>query len=111
MRRENPRWECIRIKGELAMLGIDASATKIRTLLRANGLSPAPGRCGPTWSEYLRPGREGTLALDFFTTEALWLRTLCVLFPIELRSQGARRSRRHDFDRGFLCLHGRAWPA
>jgi hypothetical protein len=34
MGRDNPRWGCIRIRGELAKLGIRVSATKIRTLLR-----------------------------------------------------------------------------
>jgi putative transposase len=48
MGRENPRWGCIRIRGELAKLGIRVSATKIRALLRANGLGPAPRRNGPT---------------------------------------------------------------
>jgi putative transposase len=46
MGRENPRWGCIRISSELAKLGIRVSATKIRTLLRANGLGPAPRRDG-----------------------------------------------------------------
>jgi hypothetical protein len=48
MGRENPRWGCIRIRGELAKLGFRVSATRIRTLLRANGLGPAPRRSGPT---------------------------------------------------------------
>jgi putative transposase len=50
--RDNPRWGCIRIQGELAKLGIRVSATKIRTLLRRAGLGPAPRRGGPTWSEF-----------------------------------------------------------
>jgi hypothetical protein len=87
MGRENPRWECIRIRGELAKLGIRLSATKIRTLLRANGLGPAPRRAGPTWSKFLRSQAEGILALDFFTAETLMLRTLYVLFAIELGSR------------------------
>ncbi|HZA27513.1 MAG TPA: hypothetical protein VE915_07710, partial [Actinomycetota bacterium] len=69
MGRENPRWGCIRIKGELAKLGVRVSATRIRTLLRANGLGPAPRRFDPTWSEFLRAQAKGILALDFFTTE------------------------------------------
>ena len=54
MGSENPRWGCLRIKGELTKLGISISATKIRTLLRANGLGPAPRREGPNWSQFLR---------------------------------------------------------
>jgi putative transposase len=53
MGRENPRWGCIRIRGELLKLGVRVSATKIRTLVRATGLGPAPRRSGPTWSEFL----------------------------------------------------------
>src|SRR5207247_9098303 len=87
MARENPKWGCLRIRGELAKLGVRVSATAIRTLLRTNGLGPAPRREGPTWSEFLRPQARGILALDFFTVETLMLRTLFVLFAIELRSR------------------------
>jgi len=89
MGRENPRWGCIRSRGELAKLGIRVSATKIRTLLRANKLGPAPRRSGPTWSEFLRAQAKGILAFDFFTVETAWLRTMYVLFAIELRSRRA----------------------
>lgn len=56
-------------------------------LLRANGLGPAPRRSGPTWSEFLRSQAEGILALDFLTAETLMLRTLYVLFAIELQTR------------------------
>jgi len=79
MGRENPRWGCIRIRGELAKLRIRVSATKIRTLLRANGIGPAPGRDGLTWNQFLRSRASGILALDVFTVETVLLRTLYVL--------------------------------
>ena len=85
--RENPRWGCIRIPGELAKLGVRVSATRIRTLLRANGFGPAPRRSGPTWNEFLRAQAQGILALDFFTVETAWLRTLYVLFAIGVGSR------------------------
>ncbi len=85
--RENPRWGCLRIRGELAKLGIRVSAHAIRVLLRANGLGPAPRRGGPTWREFLRTQAQGILALDFFTVETVWLRTLYVLFAIHLGSR------------------------
>jgi len=87
MGRENPRWGCIRIRGELAKLGVRVSATRIRTLLRANGFGPAPRRSGPTWHEFLRAQAQGILALDFFTVETAWLRTLYVLFAIGVGSR------------------------
>ena len=87
MGRENPRWGCIRFRGELAKLGVKVSATTIRMLLRANGIGPAPRRDGPTWSEFLRSQAQGILALDFFTVETAWLCTLYVLFAIHVGSR------------------------
>jgi hypothetical protein len=87
MGRENPRWGCIRIKGELAKLGIGVSATTIRALLRRHGIGPAPGCSGPSWREFLRSQAHGALAVDFFTVETAWLRTLYVLFVIEVRTR------------------------
>ena len=86
--RENRRWGCVRIQGELAKLGIRVSATTIRMLLRHHGLGPAPRRSGPSWSQFLRAQADGILACDFFTVETVLLKTLYVLFFIEL---GTRR--------------------
>ena len=78
---------CLRIRGELLKIGVRVSATKIRAFLRANGLGPAPRRGGPTWSEFLRTQAHGILAIDFFTVETLLLRTLYVLFAIQVGSR------------------------
>jgi hypothetical protein len=85
--RENPRWGCVRIEGELRKLGIRVSATTIRTLLRIARLGPAPRRTGPTWTQFLRTQAQGVIACDFFTVETAWLRTLYVLLFIELGSR------------------------
>jgi putative transposase len=87
MGRENPRWGCMRVQGELRKLGIRLGATTIRSILRRAGISPAPRRDGPTWTEFLRSQAEGVWACDFFTVETAWLRTLYVLFFIELGSR------------------------
>ncbi len=85
--RENPRWGYQRIRGELLKLDIRVSATTVRTILLRHGLNPAPRRAGPTWTEFLRAQAAGILACDFFTVETVFLRTLYVLFFIEVGSR------------------------
>jgi transposase InsO family protein len=85
--RENPRWGYQRIRRELMKLEIRISATTVRTILLRHGLHPAPLRAGPTWAEFLRSQAAGILATDFFTVETIRLKTLYVLFFIELQSR------------------------
>jgi transposase InsO family protein len=85
--RENPRWGCVRIQGELHKLGIRVGASSIRRVLRRGGLGPAPRRMGPTWSQFLRAQASGVLACDFLTVETVFLKTLYVLFFIELSTR------------------------
>jgi putative transposase len=85
--RENPRWGCVRIGGDLRKLGPRVSATTIRTLLRTAHLGPAPRRSGQTWTEFLRAQADGIVACDVFSVETAWLRTLYVLVFIELGSR------------------------
>src|SRR6266508_6641245 len=59
--QENPRWGYLRIRGELLKLGVDVSATTIATVHRRGGLSPAPRRIGPTWTQFLRAQAYGLL--------------------------------------------------
>jgi hypothetical protein len=88
--RENPRWGYRRIQGELKNLGIRVSATTIRAVLLGNGLRPAPRRASVTWQAFLRAQAAGTIATDFFTVETVRLRTLYVLFFIELHTRQVR---------------------
>ena len=88
MARENPRWGYMRIKGECRKLGMSVAATTVKKVLRAAGLEPAPRRDGPSWSEFLRSQAQGIWACDFFSIETAFLRTLYVLFFIEV---GTRR--------------------
>ena len=85
--RENLRWGYQRIRGELLKLGIRISATTVRAILLRAGLDPAPRRAGPTWAEFLRSQAAGILATGFFTVETIGLKTLYVLFFIELSTR------------------------
>lgn len=85
--RENPRWGSVRIQGELRRLGIRVGASTVRRVLRRAGFGPAPRRSGSTWTEFLRQQARGTLACDFFTVETAFLKTLYVLFFIELSTR------------------------
>ena len=87
MARENPRWGYVRIKGECRKLGVRVAATTVKKVLRAAGLGPAPRRNGPSWSEFLRSQAEAVWACDFFSIETASLRTLYVLFFIEVGSR------------------------
>jgi putative transposase len=86
--RENPRWGYQRIQGELLRLGVQVSATAIRTTLGRHGLDPAPRRASTTWRAFLRRQAAGIVACDFFTVDTVWLRRLYVLFFIELDTRG-----------------------
>jgi putative transposase len=85
--RENPRWGYQRIQGELAKLGLRVSATAIRMLLDHHRLGPARRRGGVRWRVFLRHQAASILACDFFTVDTVWLKTLYVLFFIELGSR------------------------
>ena len=106
--RENPRWGCVRIQGELRKLGIQVGATTIRMLLRRTGLGPAPRRIGPTWSQFLRAQADGVIAADFFTVETVWLRTLYVLAFIELGTRRIHLTSSTDHpDSAWVTQHAR----
>jgi transposase len=78
---ENPRWGYRRIVGELRKLGLQVSATSVRSVLKRRGIPPAP------WRTFLRAQAEGVIACDFVTVESVWLRRFYVLFFIELHTR------------------------
>ena len=87
--RENPRWGHRRIQGELGKLGHTVSASAVRAALRRHRVPPAPQRQrATTWRAFITRHKEQLLACDFFTVETLLLKTLHVLFFLEV---GTRR--------------------
>ena len=82
--RENPTWGYRRIQGELAGVGVVLASSSVWTILRRNGIDPSPMRRGPTWSEFLGSQASSMLACDFFSVDMVLLKSLYVLFFIEL---------------------------
>ncbi len=88
MARENSRWGYDRIAGELGKLGITLDPTTVKNILERHGIPPAPRRGRSTWRTFLNHYKQQMLACDFLTVETLGLRTVYILFFIEL---GTRR--------------------
>jgi putative transposase len=78
MARENSRWGCIRIRGELLKVGLRVSATAIRNLLRRQGLGPAPSRSGLSWKTFLQAQASAIVVSDFFSVDTVFLRLLAI---------------------------------
>jgi hypothetical protein len=88
--RENARWGYSRIHGELVKLGFRLSRSAVRDVLKRHHVAPGPerGRRGDTWGAFLARHRGALIACDFFTVETLFLKTVYVLFFLEV---GTRR--------------------
>ncbi len=86
--RKNPRMGYGKIEGELLKLGYGVGKTTIKEVLRRHGIPPVPERGRSAWRAFLNHHRHQMLACDFFTMETVLLRTIYVLFFIEL---GRRR--------------------
>jgi transposase InsO family protein len=87
MAKDNPRWGCVRVRGELLKLGQLVSATAIRNLLRRNRIGPAPLRSGQTWKAFLRAQASAIVLTDFFSVDTVFLKRLYVLLYMELATR------------------------
>jgi hypothetical protein len=86
--KENPRWGYDKIQGELLKLGHRIGVTSVRNVHKRHRITPALERSTGTWRSFLGHYKDQILACDFFTVETIWLKTIYVLFFIEL---GTRR--------------------
>ncbi len=83
--KENSDWGYDRIAGELLKLGYALDPTPVKNVLKRAGIVPAPKRRkGSNWRTFLQHYKQQMLACDFFTIETVHLKTLYVLFFIEL---------------------------
>jgi putative transposase len=85
--RENPSWGYRRIQGELVGLGVKLAASTVWTILKEEGIEPAPKRMQTSWSEFLRQQAASILECDFLTVDTLFLKRLYVLFFTELATR------------------------
>src|SRR5258708_5434070 len=82
---ENTDWGYERIAGEILKLSYPIDGTTVKNVLKRAGIVPAPERRkGSNWRTFLRHYQQQMLACDFFTIETATLKTLYVLFFIEL---------------------------
>ncbi len=87
--KENPTWGYGKLEGELGKLGFDIGRSTIRDVLKRKRVPPVPerGKHGSNWRTFLSHYKDEIVACDFFTVETAWLKTLYVLFFIELGSR------------------------
>jgi putative transposase len=80
---ENPTWGYCRLRGELKKVGAEISTTSIGRILAEKRRSPA-GR--ETWRQFMRTRASSIIACDLFTVESVRLKTLHLLFFIDLHT-------------------------
>ncbi len=87
MAKDNPRWGCVRVRGQLLKLGHMVSATAIRKLLRRNRIGPSPLRSRQTWKAFLRTQASAIVLTDFLSVDTVFLKRLYVLLYMELATR------------------------
>jgi transposase InsO family protein len=81
---ENPTWGYCRLRGELKKVGAEISTTSIRRIVAEKG-RPPPRR--ETWRQFMRAQASSIIACDLFAVESVRLKTLHVLFFIDLHTR------------------------
>jgi putative transposase len=76
------------LEGVLAKLGFIVSPGTVKNVMFRHGIPPAPecDKLGTSWRDFLAHYKDQILACDFFTVETVGLKTLYVLFFIEIGS-------------------------
>jgi putative transposase len=84
---ENPTWGYRRIQGELKHLGIAIAPSTVWSILKEEGIDPAPRRAGLSWREFLSRQATGIIACDFLTVDTVLLRRFYALLFIEIATR------------------------
>ncbi len=84
---DNPTWGYRRIQGELKHLGIAIAPSTVWSILRSEGIDPAPRRSGLSWREFLNRQAAGIIACDFLTVDTVFLRRFYAFFFIEIATR------------------------
>jgi putative transposase len=84
---ENPTWGYRRIHGELRHLGIAIAPSTVWSILKSEGIDPAPRRAGLTWREFLKAQAVGIIACDYLTVDPVLLHRFYVLFFVEIATR------------------------
>ena len=76
IKKNNPRWGCRKIKGELKKLGIRVSKDTILKVLRKNGFPPDKKdyRSRLSWHDFIKSHYQRFWACDFFMIETLFFK-------------------------------------
>jgi putative transposase len=84
---ENPTSGYRRIQGELKHLGIALAPSTVWSILKDEGIDPAPRRAGLSWREFLGRQAAGVIASDFLTVDTVFLRRFYALFFVEIATR------------------------
>ena len=87
MVRDNPKWGCVRVHGELLKVGHRVSITAIRNLLRKRRVPGSPTRSGLNWKTFLKAQASVIVVTDFIEVDTVFLKRLYVLVYMELATR------------------------
>jgi transposase InsO family protein len=87
MVKDNPKWGCVRVHGELLKVGHQVSVTAIRNLLRKRRLPGSPTRSGLSWKTFLKAQASAIVVTDFIEVDTVFLKRLYVLLYMELATR------------------------
>jgi len=87
MVKDNPKWGCVRVHGELLKVGHRVSITATRNLLRKRRVPGSPTRSGLNWKTFLKAQASAIVVTDFIEVDTVFLKRIYVLFCMELATR------------------------